>query len=106
MKIEEQLCPLEQAKILSELELWPWSQFYWIREKGVVDWHVSIGPPAPAYSYEFYNAFTVGEMIEILNKYSNWEFIDISDNMALYLAEILIEEIKGLQIDPTKVNLD
>lgn len=102
MKIEDQVCPLKQAQILSELELWPGSQFYWLR-KNRDEWVIGDRRPRGMSDCAFYSAFTIGEMIEILNKYSNWEFIDIMENMAEYLAEILIEEVKSVQIDPLLV---
>ncbi len=96
MKIEDQVISLGLAKKLKKLEVKQESLFWWLCTD---DYAVKYGEPKNQYHlYDLaYSAFTVAELIGMLQKYQKYAIIIRSDfgNVANYLASEVIKYEKS-----------
>jgi hypothetical protein len=112
MKKEDMVCSFDQAEELDNLglhlssALYSWRKIsrnhnpirYVLLETGdIFGGYGSIIGIFPAY--------TVAELMHLLKEYTTCEFVDLRDNQADYLADILINEIKDHQVDPKELKL-
>lgn len=107
MKNEWKVAPLEMSKKLVELGVVLDTEKNWEYANFVEKWCVTEFDSewAEGTRREWYPAPDVSELIQILTKCSNWEFIDLMENMAEYLACIVIEEINEGQLKPEDLKL-
>jgi hypothetical protein len=98
MKIEDQVTPFDQAKKLVELGLWLKSVWSWEQDTKKLCFDMP-------YSPIWIPAYTVAELIYLINRYTNWEFVDLRDKQAEYLADILINEIIDGQMNVRELEL-
>ena len=109
MKLEDQVCSLEQAKKLKKLCVNLNARNVWITGRWDNYLHLKTGYGWNLLSKKekesAISAPTIAEMMYLLKNYTNWKFVDLRDNQADYLADILINEIKDGQIDPKELKL-
>jgi hypothetical protein len=106
LAIENQVCSFELALKLKSLGFTKTAHFTWVRGKLDRIWlEPSDEFPSKPIVLDSAYAYTVAELMYLLKKYTNWEFIDLRDNQADYLAEIIINEINDGQIDPKDLKL-
>ena len=69
MKLEDQVCSLELAKKLKELGVKQESLFYWWFVRNDMGDDVFVSDTKPVNGTEYWSAFTVAELGEMLPKY-------------------------------------
>lgn len=132
MKIENQVCTLEQAKKLKELlNLGQWKNvdfnFYWMLTEGALDYFLTTGPRVGGYAYPIDQVpcFTVAELGVMLpsetgtqrtgsedSDYANWEWADDNNQMGMGMfateaearADCIICLLEKKLITPEEVN--
>lgn len=97
MEIEDQVASYDQSLKLVKLGVRLESVWSWEIDTKELCFDV-LSCPLVDLSDLYVPSYTVAEMMYILHNYTNWEFLDLRDNQAEYLVDILINEITDGQI--------
>ncbi len=96
MKLEDKHCTPEQAQKLIELGVVLETEKYWIRNSHKGTWYIGdvdqIGYDKQGNLEHTVPAPDVPELLDILDKHTNFAMVDIKPKMAEYLCEIVIKE--------------